>query len=339
MPAEGSVLPDTYEIERGESRQAVLLRMQAAMQRTLAELWEKRAPGLRSNTPQEALSLAAIVEKETGKPSEREMVAGLYSNRLRQGIMLQADPTIIYPITKGKPLGRRIRQSEIQAINDYNTYSMIGLPNGPITNPGRASIAAVLNPAKTDALYMVADGTGGHLFAPTLQQHNANVERWFAIRRARGEISGLGDIEPPRHRIDRREPGFDQRAVALDLEPGRLKLRQWQFQEQQPQHQPARAGERGRRLARTRLIRPIIALRGQLDPGALLAVGDRQIDATAPPEFCRIEPGRDRIEQQLGRNRRDHVGALNRSWRAAALTLRKSCAAERNWLRQIALSA
>ena len=188
VPPEGSILPDTYEIERGESRQAVLLRMQAAMQRTLTGLWAKRAPGIAVTTPQQAVALAAIVEKETGKPSERRIVAGLYSNRLRQGIMLQADPTIIYPITRGKPLGRRILQSEIQAINDYNTYSMIGLPKGPITNPGRASIAAVLNPAKTAALYMVADGTGGHLFASTLEQHNANVERWFTIRRARGEI-------------------------------------------------------------------------------------------------------------------------------------------------------
>jgi UPF0755 protein len=188
VPSEGSVLPDTYEIERGESRQAVVLRMQAAMQRTLAELWAKRAPGIAVKTPQEALSLAAIVEKETGKPSERRIVAGLYSNRLRQGIMLQADPTIIYPITRGKPLGRRILQSEISAINDYNTYSMVGLPKGPITNPGKASIEAVLNPAKTEALYMVADGTGGHQFASTLEQHNANVAKWFAIRKARGEL-------------------------------------------------------------------------------------------------------------------------------------------------------
>ncbi len=188
IPAEGSLLPDSYDFERGESRQAVLLRMQTAMQRTLAELWAKRGPDTVAKTPQEALVLASIVEKETGKPSERKTVAGLYSNRLRQNIMLQADPTIIYPITKGKPLGRRIRQSEIQAINDYNTYSMLGLPKGPITNPGRASIEAVLHPAKTDALYMVADGTGGHAFAATLEQHNANVEKWFAIRRARGEI-------------------------------------------------------------------------------------------------------------------------------------------------------
>ncbi len=188
MPPDGSLLPNTYDFERGETRQAVLLRMQAAMQRTLAELWEKRSPDTVAKTPLEAVILASIVEKETGKPAERGMVAGLYSNRVRQGIMLQADPTIIYPITRGKPLGRRIRQSEIQAINDYNTYSMIGLPKGPITNPGRASIEAVLHPVKTEALYMVADGTGGHAFAATLPEHNANVEKWYAIRKARGDF-------------------------------------------------------------------------------------------------------------------------------------------------------
>ena len=188
VPAEGSILPDSYDVQRGEARQAVVLRMQAAMQAALKDAWAKRGPGIAVKTPQEALALAAIVEKETGKPTERQMVAGLYSNRLRQGMMLQADPTIIYPITKGKPLGRRIRQSEIQAVNGYNTYAMLGLPQGPITNPGRAAIEAVLNPAKTDALYMVADGTGGHAFAATLEQHNANVAKWFAIRRAKGEM-------------------------------------------------------------------------------------------------------------------------------------------------------
>jgi UPF0755 protein len=187
-PAEGSVLPDSYPFENGETREAVLRRMQAAMSRTLKELWAKRQPGLVVKTPEQALILASIVEKETGKPSERRMVAGLYSNRLRTGMLLQADPTIIYPITKGKRLGRRILQSEIQAVNDYNTYTMVGLPKHPITNPGRESIAAVLNPAKTDALYMVADGTGGHAFAATLPEHNRNVAKWFAIRRERGEL-------------------------------------------------------------------------------------------------------------------------------------------------------
>lgn len=188
VPPEGSVLPDSYDFKRGESRQAVLDRMQTAMSKYLTEAWAKRRPGIAVGTISEALTLASIVEKETGKPSERRMVAGLYSNRLRQGMMLQADPTIIYPITQGRPLGRRIRQSEIAAVNGYNTYTRVGLPQGPITNPGRESIAAVLDPAKTDALYMVADGTGGHKFAGTLEEHNANVAKWRQIRRERGEI-------------------------------------------------------------------------------------------------------------------------------------------------------
>ncbi|MBA4083302.1 MAG: endolytic transglycosylase MltG, partial [Erythrobacter sp.] len=148
----------------------------------------RRAPGIAVETLREALILASIVEKETGKPDERRMVAGLYSNRVRTGMKLQADPTIIYPITRGKPLGRRINQSEIAAVNGYNTYTRTGLPEGPITNPGRASIAAVLNPEKTSALFMVADGTGGHWFADTLAEHNANVAKWYAIRRERGEM-------------------------------------------------------------------------------------------------------------------------------------------------------
>jgi len=188
VPAEGSVLPESYDFERGESRAAVLSRMKKAMADTVAELWPKRRPGIAVSTPEEAVILASIVEKETGIARERRMVAGLYSNRVKQGMLLQADPTIIYPITKGKPLGRRIRQSEIAAVNGYNTYTMVGLPRGPITNPGRASIEAVLNPANTEALYMVADGTGGHVFASTLAEHNANVAKWFAIRRARGEL-------------------------------------------------------------------------------------------------------------------------------------------------------
>ena len=135
-----------------------------------------------------AITLASIVEKETGKPSERRMVAGVYSNRLRIGMKLDADPTVIYPITKGKPLGRRIRRSELNAVNGYNTYAMAGLPIGPIANPGRELIAAVLNPAQTKALYFVADGTGGHVFADTLAEHNANVAKWYALRRQRGEM-------------------------------------------------------------------------------------------------------------------------------------------------------
>jgi UPF0755 protein len=188
VPPEGSILPDTYAFERGQSRAQLVAQMQAAMDKALAEEWAKRSPRIVVDTMRDALILAAIVEKETGKPEERRMVAGLYSNRVRTGMKLQADPTIIYPITKGKPLGRRIRQSEIAAVNGYNTYTRTGLPEGPITNPGRESIAAVMNPENTAALFMVADGTGGHWFASTLAEHNANVAKWYAIRRERGEM-------------------------------------------------------------------------------------------------------------------------------------------------------
>ncbi len=188
VPTEGSILPDSYSFERGEARSAVVARMQKAMTNTIAELWPKKTAASVVKTPEEAIILAAIVEKETALASERRTVAAVYSNRVTRNMMLQADPTIIYPITKGKPLGRRIRQSEIAAVNDYNTYSMVGLPKGPIANPGRASIEAVLNPAKSDYLFFVADGKGGHVFAKTLAEHNANVEKWFAIRRERGEM-------------------------------------------------------------------------------------------------------------------------------------------------------
>ncbi|MEO1044755.1 MAG: endolytic transglycosylase MltG [Pseudomonadota bacterium] len=188
IPAEGSVLPESYSFERGESRAAVLGRMQEAMRETLTDLWDKRSSDIAVSSPEEAVVLASIVEKETGVAEERRTVAGLYSNRLKRGMMLQADPTVIYPVTRGKPLGRRILRSELNAVNDYNTYTSLGLPKGPITNPGRASIAAVLNPAQTSAIYMVADGNNGHVFADTLEEHNRNVERWFAIRRQRGEM-------------------------------------------------------------------------------------------------------------------------------------------------------
>jgi len=188
LPEEGSVLPDAYSYTRGEPRSAVLKRMQDAMTRTLAEGWANRKPTTVARSPSEAIILASIVEKETGKASERRTVAGVYSNRVRLGMKLQADPTVIYPVTQGRALGRRILRSELRADNGYNTYARVGLPIGPIANPGKASIEAVLNPAPTRALYFVADGTGGHVFADTLEQHNANVGKWYALRRARGEM-------------------------------------------------------------------------------------------------------------------------------------------------------
>jgi len=188
VPREGSVLPDSYAYQRGDTRAALVARMQKAMSDYLAAAWAKRKPGIAVTTPEQAIVLASIVEKETGKPSERRTVAAVYGNRLRIGMPLQADPTVIYPITKGRPLGRRILRSELQAKNGYNTYASPGLPVGPIANPGRASIDAVLDPAQSQALYFVADGSGGHVFANTLAEHNANVAKWYAIRRARGEM-------------------------------------------------------------------------------------------------------------------------------------------------------
>ena len=186
--AEGSLLPDSYGYQRGDARALLVKQMQAAMTKTVAALWPKRSTDCPVATPDQAIILASIVEKETGKPAERPMVAGVYCNRLRIGMKLDADPTVIYAVTKGKPLGRRILRSELNANNGYNTYRRPGLPAGPIANPGKASIEAVLHPAKTKALYFVADGTGGHVFAETLAQQNANVAKWFAIRRQRGQM-------------------------------------------------------------------------------------------------------------------------------------------------------
>jgi len=185
---EGSVLPDSYGYQRGESRAALVKRMQAAMTRAIAQLWPKRSNDCALATPEQAITLASIVEKETGKPAERAMVAGVYCNRLKIGMKLDADPTVIYAVTKGKPLGHRILKSELDADNPYNTYRKPGLPPGPIANPGKASIEAVLHPANTKALYFVADGTGGHVFAETLAEQNANVAKWYAIRRQRGQM-------------------------------------------------------------------------------------------------------------------------------------------------------
>lgn len=188
VPREGSILPDGYAYQLGDTRASVLARMQKAMSDYLAAAWRKRARDIAVSTPEQAVILASIVEKETGKPSERRTVAAVYGNRLRLGMPLQADPTVIYPVTRGRPLGRRILRSELNAKNGYNTYASAGLPVGPIANPGRLSIDAVLNPARSPALYFVADGAGGHVFANTLAEHNANVRKWYAIRRARGEM-------------------------------------------------------------------------------------------------------------------------------------------------------
>jgi len=184
IPPEGSLLPDTYRFDRGTPRSEVIARMQDAQRRFMERAWANRKPDLPVSTPEEALVLASIVEKETGRADERRHVAGVFTNRLRRGIRLQSDPTIIYGITLGKGgLGRGIRRSEINQRTAYNTYQIDGLPPTPIANPGRAAIEAVLDPLPTDDIFFVADGTGGHAFAETLAEHQANVRRWREIER------------------------------------------------------------------------------------------------------------------------------------------------------------
>jgi UPF0755 protein len=178
MPREGTLLPETYKFPRGTTRDQVIQRMQQAQHRVLAEVWERRNPDLPLKSPDQLVTLASIVEKETGKADERSRVAAVFSNRLRQKIKLQSDPTIIYGLVGGKgTLGRPIKRSEITQPSPYNTYVIDGLPPGPIANPGRASLEATANPARTRDLFFVADGTGGHAFSDTYDQHQKNVAK------------------------------------------------------------------------------------------------------------------------------------------------------------------
>lgn len=186
IPAEGTLAPDTYFIARGARRDELLARMRDSQTRILEAAWASRQPDLPVKTMEEALTLASIIEKETGVASERAEVAGVFTNRLRQGMRLQSDPTIIYGITNGQgPLGRPIRRSDISKPTAYNTYVIDSLPPAPIANPGREAIEAAVNPAETKAVYFVADGTGGHVFAETLREHERNVAAWRKIEKSR----------------------------------------------------------------------------------------------------------------------------------------------------------
>jgi len=187
-PPEGSLMPDTYGIEKGMTRGALIERMQEKMQQFLAAAWEKRKPGLLLKTPQEAVVLASIVEKETGRPDERDRVAAVFANRLRKGMRLQSDPTVIYGLVGGQgPLGRPLTRADLDQKSSHNTYQIDGLPPTPICNPGRPALEATLNPATTNDLYFVADGTGGHVFSDTLKEHNAAVSNWRKIEKERAK--------------------------------------------------------------------------------------------------------------------------------------------------------
>jgi UPF0755 protein len=182
MPVEGAILPETYVFRRGLTRQKMLDDMQAAQAKMLDELWGKRSVGDTVKTKEQAVILASIVEKETAIPEERPLIASVFHNRLKQGMRLQSDPTIIYGLVGGKgKLDRGLTKDDVASDTAYNTYRIDGLPPGPIANPGRASLEAVLNPPDTGYLYFVADGSGGHAFAKTLEEHNANVAKWRAI--------------------------------------------------------------------------------------------------------------------------------------------------------------
>jgi UPF0755 protein len=184
IPPEGSLLPDTYRFGRDDSRQDIIDRMRAAQAKFLAKVWETRDEDIVVTTPEEAVILASVVEKETGRADERPLIARVFQNRLRKNMRLQSDPTIIYGLVGGKAvLDHPIQQEEVDRETAYNTYKINGLPPTPIANPGRASIEAVLRPAKTKDLYFVADGSGGHVFAASLEEHNKNVFKWRKVER------------------------------------------------------------------------------------------------------------------------------------------------------------
>jgi UPF0755 protein len=200
LPREGTLLPETYKFPRGTTREQVVQRMQQAHKRVLAEIWERRSQDLPIKTPEQLVTLASIVEKETGKPDERSRVAAVFVNRLKQKIKLQSDPTIIYGLVGGKgTLGRPIKRSEITQPSPYNTYVIDGLPPGPIANPGRASLEAAANPARTRDLFFVADGSGGHAFTETYDQHQKNVAKLRSMEKQiqNDTVEPADDVPPP----------------------------------------------------------------------------------------------------------------------------------------------
>jgi UPF0755 protein len=233
VPREGSILPDTYKFERGTTRAQIIARMEKEQKDTLAEVWRNRSPNSPIKNPAELVTLASIVEKETGKADERPRVASVFLNRLQKNMRLQSDPTVVYGIVGGKgKLDRPITKADLDQQTPFNTYLINGLPPGPIANPGRAALEAVANPSRTKDLYFVADGTGGHAFAETLEQHNRNVARWR-------ELEQQGALESPDQTSTSTPSGADGPDAPLDPDATA-------GEQPQPQPQPQASGKKKR---------------------------------------------------------------------------------------------
>lgn len=197
IPRNGTLLPDTYHYSYGDTKESIIRRMQSAMTRTLDELWQNRDPNVPFTSPNQAVVMASIVEKETARDSERKRIASVFFNRLRKNIRLQSDPTVIYAVTDGRlDLKRRLTYKDLKIQHPYNTYVIYGLPEGAISNPGRASLEAVLNPIESPYFYFVADGTGGHVFAATYEEHQKNVQNWRKIRKNKSMPTAKKTVAP-----------------------------------------------------------------------------------------------------------------------------------------------
>lgn len=275
-PAEGAILPDTYVFRRGLTRQKMLDDMQAAQAKLLDTLWNARAPNSILKSKEEAVTLASVVEKETGIPEERPLVASVFLNRLKQGIRLQSDPTIIYGLVGGKgKLDRALTKDDVASDTPFNTYKIPGLPPGPIANPGKASLEAVLNPPDTGYLYFVANGTGGHAFAKTLEEHNANVVKWRAIENGQAAlvtteaptevvVDGIPTPPAPAARVAA-VPAAGAAAPAAPAEPA------------EPVAPVAAAPEVAKPAAATKPVVPATAADAPLKPGSWIKVADQLV--------------------------------------------------------------
>lgn len=218
IPRNGALLPDTYHYSFDDTKDSIIYRMESAMTRVLSELWEKRNPNIALKTPQEAVIMASIIEKETSRNNERGLIASVFYNRMKQGIRLQSDPTVIYAVTDGRlDLKRRLTYKDLRVQHPYNTYVIYGLPEGPISNPGRASLEAVLNPPETDYLYFVADGKGGHVFAKTYKEHQKNVENWRQIRKRKNKPKTMPP-QPSKMPVGLKESENTQEVIAEQID-------------------------------------------------------------------------------------------------------------------------